>query len=122
MLLAIPRCTYLYYVYQVDDEIGSQYNQTWVSEDGKISFVTNNKKGLNSDNMAYEGKINIDGEEKQVNVGFDGSFVIDNYEEPELYIYSEDYHYYPIIKKLVVNVERTIVDEYKNKEIVIHKK
>ncbi|MGN0476557.1 MAG: hypothetical protein ACI4HM_04380 [Ruminococcus sp.] len=118
IILLIPICSFLYYDLFVGDDWGSGYNQSWKSEDGSITFVTDNKKGLMGCNNCYDGVLNIDGKKIDVDILYGGGFSITSKSREIEYLYG-DYSYIPIIGKLTVEIESTSIDNLSQSEEVV---
>lgn len=104
---------YISYSFSPDD-YGNQYNQKWISDDGRITFITNNKKGLfSADCNCYDGDYKSTNKKYKVDVQFCGNCNIVLYENGEsttISVALGDYYYNCVTKVLMLKV--TLVDFY----------
>lgn len=105
---------YYYYILFVDDDWGTEYEQSWRSDDGVVTLVTNNKKGFIGNNNSYDGALKLKtGETMDVYYGHSSlfeAFTLDG----ETIIFTGEVDYNPITSILkVYDIE--IYSEYANK-------
>lgn len=123
LVFAISAVSYIYYdIIVVDEYDSSKYAQEWVNDDGKITFTSNNKKGLFYTRQKFDCTVNVNGEKVSTNAYYDSLFWIVDEKDNELLC--GDYFYIPILKILIVNVETTddSLKQYKDEKIIFSRK
>lgn len=129
VIMIVLTGAYLYYEVFVPNDYGKQYEQVWVSEDGNITFTTQNSKGFYGPHSGGDGTIKIDNKSCEFSLGYGGSllssFCI-------VYINNQDVlsgqgFYNPITQTYTVtyddgDVDDKYADYLPKKEIIFHKK
>lgn len=122
-IVAVPICGYLYYDLFVNDEIGEQYEQTWQTDDGSLTLVTNNKKGfILQDNHMFSGSLLEKDNNINVKMGFGANCIVST--DTDSPLFEGDYSYNFFTSELTITITKTYPkynDMFSYTEFKLHK-